>query len=245
MRSDFPPVLALAAKANAFMRDAPGRMEVLAGHPAFARFHDLGFVRPTNVGVNIFAEGSLPWFRKLRNEGVARVRPYLAGMRLDKGSDAVWGLLSEGERGLEIWSPNVGRRFQGHGDLQPLRLTMSSGRFDRWSLKELLSVEEASHALGLALEDARARLDAQDRPLAARMVEELLDLHALESPAGSGDLACVVPDLTRCAMPLFVSAARVLAAIDAAEWNEAADGSARSVGEPLWSAARVALETAV
>ena len=56
MRTDLTLILALAAKGNAFLRGAEGRMEVLAGHPSFSRFHDLAFVRQTGLGGDIVAE---------------------------------------------------------------------------------------------------------------------------------------------------------------------------------------------
>lgn len=245
MRTDLNLVLALAAKANAFLRGSTGRMEVLAGHPVFARFHDLAFVRQTGLGGEIIAEGSVPWFRRLRNEGVARFRPSLAGLRLDKGAEPVWGILTEGDKGLEVWSAGIGRRFQGHDDMQPLRLTMTSGRFDRWSLKPPLSVEEAGGTVLDALHAAKEHLDAGGQTMAASAVGKFLSLHEMESPEVSGDLAALLPDLEPCARPLFASGARLLTLLETTGWATAADESARALAQPLWSAAKVALETAV
>lgn len=245
MRTDLFPVLALAAKANAFFRGATGRMEVLAGHPAFSRFYDLAFVRQTGLGGEIVAEASVPWFRRMRNEGIGRVRPMLAGMRMDKSADAPWGLLSEGDRGLEIWTPSIGRRFEGHNDLQPLRLTMTSGRFDRWSLKAPLDVEEASEGLLRALEVAAARLQESGQGIAANAVGKFLSLHRMGSPDLAGDPAAIALDLQPCAVPLFASGARLLNLIETTGWLTASDDSARALAEPLWAATRLALETAV
>ncbi len=242
---DLPLALALSARANAFFRGATGRMEVLAGHAAFARFHDLAFVRQTGLGGDLVAEGSVPWFRRLRNEGVARVLPTLSGMRLDKGADAPWGLITEGDRGLELWSPNVGRRFQGHDDLQPYRVTMTSSRFDRWSMKAPITVEEASVGLFDALVAAKAHLETGGQTLAATAVGKFLGLHEIESPDMAGDLAPVAADLLPCARALFASGARVFALIETTGWMSATDESARALAEPLWNATRIALETAV
>lgn len=245
MRMDIPLALALAARANAFFRGATGRMEVLAGHPAFGRVHDLAFVRQTGLGGDIIAEGSLPWYRRLRNEGVARVHPTLAGIRLDKSPELPWGLLTEGDRGLEVWSVSTSRRFQGHDDLQPYRVTMTSGRFDRWSLKAPLSVDEASIGLYRALEAAKAHLESGGQTLAASAVGKFLGLHEMECPDVSGDLAPIAADLLPCARALFASGARVFALIETTGWMSAADESARALAEPLWEATRIALETAV
>ncbi len=245
MRTDLNLVLALAARANAFFRGANGRMEVLAGHPTFARFHDLAFVRQTGLGGEIIAEGSQPWFRRLRNEGVGKVRPNLAGVRLDKGAEPTWGILSEGDRGLEIWTANIGRRFQGHDDMQPLRLTMTSGRFDRWSMKPPLSVDEASMVVHNALKAARAHLDEGGQTMAASAVGKFLKLHEIESPDVSGDLAALLPDLAPCAKPLFASGARLLTLLETTGWANASDQSARALAEPLFAAAKTAIETSV
>ena len=244
MRLDLPLTLALAARANAFFRGETGRMEVLAGHPAFVRFNDLAFVRQTGLGGEIVAEGSLPWYRRLRNEGIARVHPTLAGLRLDKALDAPWGLLTEGDRGLELWSVGVGRRFQGHDDLQPYRATFTSGRFDRWAMKPPVSVNEAGVDLCRALAVAKDHLEAEEQSLAASAVGKFLALHEMECPDLTGDLACVVADLLPCARALFASGARVLALIETTGWM-AGDESSRAVAAPLWAAARTALETAL
>lgn len=238
-------MLALAAKANAFFRGSTARLEVLAGHPAFARFHDLCFVRQTGLGGEMVADASVPWFRRLKNEGVAKIRPSLAGMKMDKTTDVSWGLLSEGDRGLELWSPGIGRRFEGHGDLQPLRLTMTSGRFDRWSMKPPLSIDEASNELQIALEGAKAHLEAENQTVAANAVGKFLALHQAGSPEISGGLECIAGDLAPCAQPLFASAARCLNLLETTGWLTAGDDSARVFAEPLWTATRLALETAV
>ena len=245
MRTDLTLVLALAARANAFNRGGTGRMEVLAGHPAFARFHDLAFVRQTGLGGEIVAEGSLPWFRRLRNESVGHVRPSLGGLRLDKTTDSPWGLLTEGDRGLEVWTPGIGRRFQGHDDQQPLRLTMTSSRFDRWSLKPPLSVEDATEGLRAALEAAKLLLEEDGQTVASVAVGKFLGLHAMESPEVVGDLASVAADLEPCSSALFASGARVLNLLETTGWATASDESARTLAGPLWTAARLALETAV
>lgn len=245
MRTDLNLVLALASKANAFYRGATGRMEVLAGHPAFARFHDIAFVRQTGLGGDMVADASVPWFRRLRNEGVGRVQLSLAGMRLDKSPDSPWGILSEGDRGLELWTPSIGRRFQGHDDQQPFRLTMTSGRFDRWSMRPPLSIDDASANLLQALENAKASLEESGQTMAGSAVGKFLNLHLVESPDASGELASILPDIDPCAVPLYASASRVLTLIATTGWMTASDDAARALAEPLWAATRVALETSI
>ncbi|GEM_PF-4928460 len=245
MRIDLGLALALASKANASFRGATGRLEVLAGHPAFARFHDLAFVRQTGLGGEIMAEASVPWFRRLRKEGVARVVPVLSGMRLDKGEDESWGLLTEGDRGLEMWTFGIGRRFIGHDDLQPLRLTLTSGRFDRWSMRPPVEMAAAAAGLEKALEGAKAHLEDGGQGAAAEAVGKYLHLHRVGHPEASGTLASILPDLAPCAAPLFASAVRVLGLLETTGWASAADEGARALALPLWESARVALETAV
>lgn len=243
MRTDLPLVLALAAKANAFLGGSEARMEVLAGHPAFARLHELTFMRQTGLAGELVADSSVPWFRRLKKDGVPVVRPVLTGMRLDKGADAVWGLLTDGDRGLELWSPAISLRFNGHSDLQPLRLTMTSGRFDRWSIKPLPSVDGASDDLRIALEGAKSQLEAGAQSVAANAVGKFLSLHLMDSPELSGELATVAPDILPCALPLFASAARCLTLLETTGWLTASDETARDFAEPLWVATRTALET--
>ena len=245
MRTDLTLVLALAARGNAFLRGANGRMEVLAGHPSFARFHDLAFVRQTGLGGEIVAEGSLPWFRRVRNEGIGRIRPSLAGLRFDKGTDSPWGLLTEGDRGLEIWVPGVGRRFNGHDDLQPLRLTMTSGRFDRWSLKAPLSVDDASDALSFALASAKTFFEESEHTVAASAIGKFQALHTVACPDVAGELSTLASDLDPCALPLFASGARLLTFLETTGLLVTGDEEVRKIVAPLWSATREALESAV
>ncbi|RYG17656.1 hypothetical protein EON82_23605 [bacterium] len=245
MRIDLPLVLALAAKANSFFRGASGRMEVLAGHPAFARFHDIAFVRQTGLGGDLIADASVPWYRRLKNEGVSKVRPFLGGMKLDRSADSPWGILAEGDKGLELWAPSIGRRFQGHDDPMPFRLTMTSGRFDRWSLKDALPVEEAATNLASALGDARTYLEDAGQSTAAAVVGKFILLHEASSPETPGELASITPDLAPCALPLFASSARVLNLLETTGWLTANDDAARRLAAPLWEATRIGLETAI
>ena len=245
MRTDLPLVLALAAKANAFLSGSELRMEVLAGHPAFVRLHELTFMRQTGPTGELVADASVPWFRRLKKEGVPVVRPALAGMRLEKGADSAWGLLTDSDRGLELWSPAMGVRFNGHSDLQPLRLTMTAARFDRWSVNPLPSLECASDYLRAALEDAKRQLEEGAQSVAANAVGKFLSLHLKESPELSGELACIAPDLHSCCLPLFASAARCLTLLETTGWLSASDETARAFAEPLWIATRTALESSV
>ncbi len=220
-------------------------MEVLAGHPAFARFHELAFVRQTGLGGEVISDTSLPWFRRIKNEGSDRVRLHLAGMRADKTADEPWGLLTDGDRGLEIWTPALGRRFHGHDDAMPLRLTMASSRYNRWSLIQPISVEQASSNLIQALEATAACLQEGGQGAAANVVGKFLSLHREERHDLTGDLAPIAADLEPCSVALFASGARVLSLVETTGWLGAADPDARALGEPLWTAARIAIETAV
>lgn len=244
MRTDFIPALALAAKANAFLRGDATKPEVLAGHPAFERFHDLEFIRQTGLGGATVATSSAPWFRKLQSEDVDRVRPILGGMKLDRTPDDPWGLLTEGDKGLELWTPNSGRRFEGHSDLQPLHLTITSSRFDRWFLKDLTSRDRAAEALLTALQTTRDALVEGGQAVVANIVGTYLSLHHMESPEVVGELMSLVPDLHPCSVPLFASASRCLALLRKTGWLSSADAMAR-FGEPLWVATRTALEATV
>ncbi|RYG25423.1 hypothetical protein EON82_07205 [bacterium] len=245
MRTDLPLVLALAAKANAFFGGSDARMELLAGHPAFARIHELTFMRQTGASSDLVADASVPWFRRLKKEGVPVVRPILTGMRLDKGADSAWGLLTDSDRGLELWTPAMGVRFNGHSDLQPLRLTMTATRFDRWSVKPLPSLDGASDGLRTALEDAKLQLEQGAQSVAANAVGKFLSLHLMESPELSGELACLAPDIEMCCLPLFASAVRCLTLLETTGWLSASDETARAFAEPLWVATRTALESSV
>lgn len=220
-------------------------MEVLAGHPAFARFHDLSFLRQTGLGGDVVGSASVPWFRRMKLEGVDRLKIAIGTFRLDGNHTGNWGIVSEGDKGLEVWTPTIGRRFEGHHDLQPLRLTMSSGRIDRWTLKPLISVDEASEALETALTNAQSHLDGAGQHVAANAVGKFLSLHQAGSPEVDEISAVIVADLNPCAAPLFASAMRTMTLLTTTGWLTSPDHDARKSGEMLWDAVRTAVETAI
>ena len=95
---------------------------------------------------------------------------------------------------------------------------MTSGRFDRWSLKPPLSVEEAGERLLAALSVARETLEGTGQTAVASAMKKFENLHRMECPDTTGELLPILGDLQPCAIPLFSSAARLLTLLETTGW---------------------------
>lgn len=166
MRSDVLQVLALSAHGSQFLRGADDRApELLISNSTFAAVHAVEFRREGDgLQGGTIAEGVAPWLRRLRKEGVTYVRPLLPVKPSPSEGDPVWGLLTDGDRGLEIWRPEWRKRFAGRDDAKPNRVTYFGARYTRWLLPCLPltadAVADLHRTLAIVAENAPVKLRA-------------------------------------------------------------------------------------
>lgn len=155
-------------------------LELLGNHSLFRNVFELKFERGGKVtpyASGLVATGTGPWLRKLQSEGVVRLRLCLQGCAFGPTGQAEtpWGVLTDGDVGLELWQPTWKGRFARFTEATMWNVVYRSSRFNRWSLIAPPSPQQAFHALRDALDQAAkaaVAIGAADvEPLARRCCE--------------------------------------------------------------------------
>ena len=242
MRSDVRQVVTLAAHGARFLEIGGRAPELLTTHRAFATVHAMEFRRSGAIHGGILAESVAPWFRRLEHEGVVLVRPLLSTCPLSSASEAVWGVLTDGDRGMEIWRPNWRARVAGHDDPKPFRVTYTAERFSRWHQPAVLPVEESTERLAIALSDVADRLKRSGHSERAFAITRCLDLH-LEGESSLAPQDEIWPECTPVpTQPLLASAVRVATVISHAKVTPSAPDA--DLYARLWTECMLAFEAA-
>lgn len=161
MRADVYQVVAIACQGTLFLKGKTQRVPELLGHDAtFDPVHELMFDRagPGNQRTMI-AEATGPWLRRLQKEGVERLCVSLQSCPIDpnSGSAEPWGIIADGDIGVEIWQPHWHKRIRTYSDPAPWRVQYSASRTSRSTANPLTSlafaVKEIQPFQNLALID--------------------------------------------------------------------------------------------
>jgi hypothetical protein len=225
VRYDVLQVVAIACHGNAYFAQ-PGDSkipELLGGNTVFQNVGELGFDRKGQSNAN-GKDGTAPWLGDLRANGVERLIPMLHGCSLEakrQGAEP-WGLISDGERGCEVWQPVLKLRSLDKTEKRPWRVIYTGERFNRWSLKPVPTPEDAAdkmaHALRQGVEfGAQHQLRTIQAPL-----ERLTVLHHQHNPEliGFPDLC---PEAFSNPARISIAAALRVLLIQASEtWDPAA-----------------------
>lgn len=242
--------LALCCHGTEFLR-APGTSlprEMTTMHGTFRRVYRAVWERPGASGSDPVAEGTSPWLRKLAHERVRELRLFTAGYPWPRNPQTgSWGIVSHGERGLELWHPLWRARGAKSDDPRPWRVVYKSERFSRFALPQT-----APRPIALRrLEDASAEMIAflhSRNPL-------LFDSFAVDRPVGDhasqADRAEIFPaswdQESRACAGIALETLNVLSG---PEWNErwCANGEDlqdfRAGSSLLWTTALAAIESA-
>jgi hypothetical protein len=106
--------IALATHANLFLRERSTEpLELVGSHSSFRTTFEVTFDR-VGPGSRPFplADGTAPWYRRLQKEGVNRMWLVIYPWESEKAArvagipDPRWGLVTEGDVGMEMWAPD-------------------------------------------------------------------------------------------------------------------------------------------
>jgi len=246
---DVLQAFAVCAYGNRFLQDStidrPSEMRVQ--HSTFKTVIEVGFERK-GIGANYGSEGVAPWLKRMRHEGVERLSILVAGCEPEtKGQTAPWGILSDSERGLELWQPLWRKRMNTHPhDLTPWLVVYSGDRFNRWNLTPPAPLEAAHTRISSTLESLL--MGCQRGNFSSQLKQPLtrcLELH------NQGDTQVMVtPDLCPPGFPpelqaLVASAVRITVLAKSPLWTdcEVAPTVVQHEVGALWTSAMVALES--
>lgn len=177
MRADVEQILALSTHAAAYIGSGMKVPELSSYNLAFAKVHELQFVRAGSLHGGLVANCVAPWIRRLEAEGVVMVRPFLGSVGMVASSaDPEFGILTDGDRGIELWRPVWKGRIRGYEDERPYRVIYTGERIARWSVPATLDLAIAKTRLGTALCRAVDTLDRIQDAENILLVERCLTL---------------------------------------------------------------------
>jgi hypothetical protein len=203
MRADVFQVVALCCHADAYLSGASDRIPELLSNASFAPVHEVVFERPANgrLAGGIVADAPGPWLRRLEKESVEKLSVSLSTCPFDPlvTPSGPWGILSDGDVGVEIWQPTWRKRIRSHSDTSPWRVSYASTRSSRWIVQMPFTFSDTSKLLkSLIVQSAGLH------PLLARLQETqsspFPDLYPPEWPeerAELGQLAATAAALLR------------------------------------------------
>lgn len=235
MRADVFQVVALCCHANALSGEVERSSEFLA-QSSFLPAHEILFERSGPISSGVVADAVFPWLRRLQKESVERLEISLRGCPLDPlaAPTRPWGILTDGDAGLEIWQPDWRKRLRTHSDSSPWCVRYVSSRISRWNVLDHPNLAGATDDLRAALTEV------------GRVHSSLKALQGGPSP---------YPDIFPAGWPeacatAGAQATRVAAFLRSDSWADLAHrreipGPEHSqIGERLWNVAISALEAA-
>lgn len=247
MRVDILQAFAICGYGNQYLLDKAQEKapELRVGHSTFKTVYEVAFERK-GMGSGYAAEGVSTWLKRLRSEGVERLSLIVSSCGIEsKPGDEPWGILTDSERGLELWQSAWKRRVGNLNDPSPWRVVYTGDRFNRWNLTPVLSVQSADEKLRDALENAAKKLSEMGFSNLSAPLAKCLELHNQHSTEALG-----IPDLCPSTMPpayraLACSAMRVMLVINSGTWTTSVQSvDIRTQMTMLWTGAMFAFEAA-
>jgi hypothetical protein len=240
MRADVFQAVALCCHANAYLKGLTERPPELIANTTFKPVHEIVFERAAKgmMAGGIVADAPAPWLRRLGKESVEHLALSFASCPFDPLTSIKepWGIVSDGDTGVEIWQPSWKKRIRSHEDTSPWRVNYTGVRTNRWQVKAAFSLEDATKLLDSAIRNA-----AGSHPLVAGLTlpnrPPFVDLYPADWPTEQrvlGELA-----------------ARATALMRSEEWaqvifrHELSATDHDAVSQKIWRAAMMALEASV
>ncbi|HWA82394.1 MAG TPA: hypothetical protein VG820_03100, partial [Fimbriimonadaceae bacterium] len=156
MRSDVFQAVALCCYSAQYLAETTDRPPELLSNSTFLPCHEVKFERTASgpIGGGVVADAVGPWLRRLNKEGVAHLKLTLTHCPLDPLATTTepWGILSDGDVGVEIWQPGWKKRLRNYSDTSPWKVSYVSTRSMRWNQNApAMDFEDCSKLLRAAL----------------------------------------------------------------------------------------------
>lgn len=256
--------VALATNANAFLlgkREEP--VELVGTHSAFRTTFEATFDRlgPKDRPYAL-ADGTAPWFRRLRKEEVSRMLLVLAPLTAERSARVAglpeprWGLVTEGDVGTELWAPNWTIRIgiNAREIAAPWKASWQAEKTDRTILRGDFSISDAMEDLSIALRAmcsfVRALGSDEEKTTYEEMMETLSDETAIPKIQNYPDLFDA-PSLSRPARRAGTFSALALGLFIASGWKDRKIGHEQvqdafdAARNEVWQTAIIALQSVV
>ncbi len=152
MRADVIQMVSLATHAAPYLSgaatDAP---ELLGTHGSFTGVQNVEFDRPGfGPSSGLVANAVSPWIKRLRKESAESIQLMLRGLpfSMNEPFDGIFGLVTDSDRGVEIWTPEWERRSV-KGAPGPIRHNVAyiCSRVQRMTLGKPVALSESLRLL--------------------------------------------------------------------------------------------------
>lgn len=181
--------IALVTHANAYLRGNSNEpVELVGSHSSFRTTYEVTFDR-LGPGDRPFplADGTAPWYRRLQKEEITRMRLVLypweeeRAVRVAGLPEPRWGLVTEGDVGMEMWAPDWTIRPGINPKLEPApwRVSWQAEKCVRGVVRGDRELSEAGEDLKSAIQGIAAIIRATGDELEKGTFESLVE--ALES----------------------------------------------------------------
>lgn len=198
MRADVLQIIALSSHASAYLRgEAKDAPELLGVHSSFAGVQHLEFDRPSKGHAGGLVANSVgPWLRRLKSESAEGLQVWLRGLPFSMSTpyDKDYGVLTDGDRGLELWRP-IWQRRSAIAEAGPSRNNVAyvSTRIQRSVIPSPVSLEESSELLLCTMNELGRYASVNNLDTQQTMVESWMRLHQ-SRPGSMGQHRAILPD---------------------------------------------------
>lgn len=133
MRADLLQSVSIACYGNAYLASGEDRApEVSPGNPAFRNIATIGFERG---GEGLFkgkiAENIAPWLKRMQRESADELKLYIESVPIDPKLPANFGITTDGDAGLELWTPYWSPKVMTVANCHAARISYVSSRHSR------------------------------------------------------------------------------------------------------------------
>lgn len=252
MRADLLQAVSLGCHGNLFLA-APGEKapELLHSNISFRGISEVTFERGSEgLMKGRIAENIAPWLKRVTREGATKFRLIIDDLEISpRTAPKIWGLMSDGDIGMEIWTPTWSPKAMNIGEPKACRVLFTAYRSTRFFLKpvtllkdEILEIEQE---LGIVAGALAAIL-----PEHANRVIGAFQQFMVGDNEAEGLEACFPAQMDREPKGVGVLGIRLCKMVSAADWDTGL--SRRAAGDKLdaftkqiWKLGLKCLESAV
>jgi hypothetical protein len=182
VRTDAIQVFALCLHSRPFLEGEAERPAELFGlNSSFTPVHAVSFERAgASSRDGAIADRVAPWLRRLKSDDVMPLRPFLSNCPMHHLNETgkQWGVISDGNRGLELWQPHWKTRVAGCDDPAPFKVIYTASRINRWSLPPLRDLQSCLPEFAVSLNEMAAFTESFGDNPTKYAVRRLVQLHS-------------------------------------------------------------------
>ncbi len=252
MRTDVLQVVTLATYTIPLLKgETPEPVELYPSYPTFEHVQTVDFNRANNgAAVGCHTNQVAAWMRRLASESVEFLAISLRNAPLERQEQPTsrWGILTDGNRGLELWQPHWRRRSGAH-ELKPrYAVDYQASRVLRLDVPFSSSLESQNGELLAAVASLLDSRKHQGDLRSVVLLEGWERLHEATAPLATNLASAFYSRVSALFQESTASVVRLMEVFSELEWN-APSRPSDTPKDPkilaVWVAAMQVLEAAV